>query len=67
MKLTDWLKDNKVTQTDFAERIGVTPGFISQICSGTSRPGLDRIGAIHRETLGQVTAADWIDLPEQAA
>jgi transcriptional regulator with XRE-family HTH domain len=67
MKLADWLKTNNVTQTEFAEKIGVTPGFISQLISGTSKPGPGRIEAIHKETAGAVTATDLLDLPAKVA
>ena len=67
MKLADWLKVNGVTQVEFAKRIGVTSGFVSQMCAGVSRPGLDRIEAIHKATSGEVTATDFLDLPASAA
>jgi len=67
MKLADWLKAKNVTQTEFADTIGVTPGFISQLISGVSKPGPGRIEAIHKATGGEVTATDLLDLPSAAA
>jgi 3,4-dihydroxy 2-butanone 4-phosphate synthase / GTP cyclohydrolase II len=32
MKLADWLIRNGVKRSDFARRIGVSPGAITQIC-----------------------------------
>jgi len=33
MKLAEWLKSNAVSRVDFARRIGVSPGTITQLCN----------------------------------
>jgi 3,4-dihydroxy 2-butanone 4-phosphate synthase/GTP cyclohydrolase II len=61
MKLGDWLKRNQVSRTDFARRIGVSPGAVTLICrehgSWLSRETAERIVA---ETQGAVTPNDFL-------
>jgi len=62
MKLGDWLKRNRVTRTDFARRIGLSPGAVTLICrehgSWLSRETAERIVA---ETQGAVTPNDFLE------
>jgi 3,4-dihydroxy 2-butanone 4-phosphate synthase / GTP cyclohydrolase II len=64
MKLGDWLKRNQVSRTDFARRIGVSPGAVTLICreqgSWLSRETAERIVA---ETQGAVTPNDFLSGP----
>ena len=61
MKLGDWLKRNQISRTDFARRIGVSPGAVTLICrehgSWLSRETAERIVA---ETHGAVTPNDFL-------
>ena len=61
MKLGDWLKRNQISRTDFARRIGVSPGAVTLICrehgSWLSRETAERIVA---ETSGAVTPNDFL-------
>jgi 3,4-dihydroxy 2-butanone 4-phosphate synthase/GTP cyclohydrolase II len=61
MKLGDWLKRNQVSRTDFARRIGVSPGAVTLICrehgSWLSRETAERIVA---ETQGAATPNDFL-------
>jgi 3,4-dihydroxy 2-butanone 4-phosphate synthase/GTP cyclohydrolase II len=61
MKLGDWLKRNQMSRTDFARRIGVSPGAVTLICrehgSWLSRETAERIVA---ETQGAVTPNDFL-------
>lgn len=53
MTLLDWLKENGTTQTELAEAIGKTQGYVAQIVkSGTA--SLDVALAIHDFTSGKV-------------
>jgi DNA-binding transcriptional regulator YdaS (Cro superfamily) len=59
-KLADWFERNPdVTKSDFAERIGVTPSYVSQLIKD-SPPlvGLDIAVRIGVATNGEVTPAD---------
>lgn len=61
MKLAMWLQANKVKRGDFARRIGVTPGAISQLCNQAEAwVSRDTAEAIVRETGGAVTPNDLI-------
>ena len=64
MKLSDWLKAGKVKRGDFARRIGVTPGAVTQICNGPNAwMSRDTAEAILRATGGAVTPNDLLDAP----
>jgi len=64
MKLGNWLKRNRMSRTDFARRIGVSPGAVTLICrehgSWLSRETAERIVA---ETQGAVTPNDFLSGP----
>jgi 3,4-dihydroxy 2-butanone 4-phosphate synthase / GTP cyclohydrolase II len=64
MNLTHWLKRNRVKRVDFAARIGVSPGAVTQLCNNEA-PWLSRetAGLILRETGGAVTPNDFLGLP----
>jgi 3,4-dihydroxy 2-butanone 4-phosphate synthase/GTP cyclohydrolase II len=61
MKLADWLDRNRVRRAEFARRIGVSPGAVTQICrdegAWVSRETAERIVA---ETAGAVTPNDFL-------
>jgi 3,4-dihydroxy 2-butanone 4-phosphate synthase/GTP cyclohydrolase II len=63
MKLSDWLIRNGVRRSDFARRIGVSPGAITQICrdegAWVSRETAEQILA---HTGGAVTPNDFLAL-----
>lgn len=46
-------------QKDFAAKINVTDGYLSQILSGARRPGMDIAEAIEAET--GVPMVSWVD------
>ncbi len=62
MKLAEWLAREGVKRNDFARRIGVSPGAVTQICrdegAWLSRETAQRILA---ETRGAVTPNDFLD------
>lgn len=71
MKLAEWFDTpssdgSRKSKADFAARIDVTPQMISAYCSDTW-PGKKRMEAIVRETNGEVTANDFIEMPKEAA
>ncbi|SCY90579.1 3,4-dihydroxy-2-butanone-4-phosphate synthase [Microvirga guangxiensis] len=61
MKLAEWLSRNGVSRVEFARRIGVTPGAITQMCN-SEHAWLSRDTAelIARETRGAVTPNDFL-------
>lgn len=67
MKLADWLTSHKITRTEFAKRIGVTPALITSYCNGSVWPGREKMEAVHRETDGAVTANDFMQSQQPEA
>jgi 3,4-dihydroxy 2-butanone 4-phosphate synthase/GTP cyclohydrolase II len=65
MKLGDWLKLNNVSRSDFARRIGLSKGSISQICNQDDAwVSRETAQQILRETGGTVTPNDLLALGE---
>jgi len=61
MKLAEWLSRNGVSRVEFARRIGVTPGAITQMCnSDHAWLSRDTAELIARETRGAVTPNDFL-------
>ena len=48
--LAEWLKRHKVRQIELARRVGVTPGTISKILKGLTRPGMPLVFLIELAT-----------------
>lgn len=67
MKLSDWLKSNGIRYSAFARQLGVNHVTVRRYIRGERTPRPDIVAAIHRETGGEVTAADWYELPDEAA
>jgi transcriptional regulator with XRE-family HTH domain len=61
-RLAGWRKANKITQSDLADRLGISQEFVSQIETGAGdrRPGLKLAVAIEKATGGDVPASLWI-------
>jgi len=61
MKLGDWLQHHNVSRTDFARRIGLSKGAISQICNQDDAwVSRETALLILRETDGAVTPNDFL-------
>ena len=43
------IKENQITKTAFAERLNVSPAFVSQMCSGVKQPSDRTIADICRQ------------------
>ncbi|MXQ12922.1 3,4-dihydroxy-2-butanone-4-phosphate synthase [Microvirga makkahensis] len=68
MKLAEWLSRNGISRVEFARRIGVTPGAITQMCnSDHAWLSRDTAQLIARETRGAVTPNDFLLLSAQEA
>lgn len=73
MKLADWLKGDesdapprpRMTQAEFARRIGASVTLITAYIDGSVWPGRDKMEAIVRETNGAVTANDFLMLNDR--
>lgn len=61
MKLAEWLTAQGKSQREFAVEIGISEGYLSQICLGRVRgPSLGLAVEIERKTDGAVTAAEML-------
>lgn len=67
MKLAAFLEKTKTKRTVFAEKIGVTPGWITALCDGSGWPSRDVAEKIEHETEGAVTPNDFLSEPERKA
>lgn len=64
MTLAEYFQQNPhETKSGFAERIGVSPTFVTYLTQGQKKPGLDVAEAIERETGGAVRPQDFYDSP----
>lgn len=69
MKLSEWLKEQKLTQKEFGRRIGRDRITVWRICNGITNPDKDTLKAIVAETGGAVLATDllhWLREAEAA-
>lgn len=68
MKLAEWLSRNGMSRVEFARRIGVTPGAVTQMCN-SEHAWLSRDTAelVARETRGAVTPNDFLPPSAQEA
>lgn len=62
MILSDWLKQQKITRRDFAQRIGVTPIMVTYYCAGKTWPDRPVMQKIEAATDGAVTANDFVHM-----
>ncbi len=62
MKLSEWLANSATSQSEFARRLGVTQGRISQLVQG-EQPSLDLAMKIAALTNNQVRPQDFKDFP----
>jgi 3,4-dihydroxy 2-butanone 4-phosphate synthase / GTP cyclohydrolase II len=61
MRLADWLSKHRMSRVEFARRVGLTPGAITQLCnSDHAWMSRDTAELIARETRGAVTPNDFI-------
>jgi 3,4-dihydroxy 2-butanone 4-phosphate synthase/GTP cyclohydrolase II len=66
MKLAAWLIRHRVSRVEFARRIGVTPGAVTQLCKDEGAwLSRDTAETIARETRGAVTPNDFLPLKER--
>lgn len=66
MKLSDYLKTNKITARDLADRLGVSVKAVNKWKRHERVPRPRHLVAIAAETNGAVTVGDFI-MPEESA
>lgn len=62
MKLASYLLQEEISDSAFAERIGVSRQALWRYKSGDRRPEWDVLERIAHETSGQVTPNDFLDV-----
>jgi transcriptional regulator with XRE-family HTH domain len=58
-QLSTYLTDNSIKQKDFAERLGVSNAYMSQILNGRRRPSFDLMCKIAAESDQAVPLNAW--------
>lgn len=66
MTLTQYLEAKKITQAEFAGRIGATQGTVSKLCAGRN-PSWRLAARIARATDNEVPVTIWAQLAEDDA
>lgn len=67
MKLSEYLELHGIKRGDFAGRLGISKGRVSQLCEEGAWPSRDLAERIAVETVGAVTADDFLRLDEARA
>lgn len=60
MRLSEYLKSKDIKRSDFAQSIGVTGGWVTQLCDGSGWPSREVAEKIAAVTGGDVTANDFL-------
>lgn len=61
MKLKLYLVANKISITDFCEKVGCNRGYMNDIANGKKIPGKHLAQAIEKETNGEITVKDLLN------
>lgn len=62
MKLSEYLEQHSIKRNDFASRIGVSGGRVTQLCEDGGWPSREVAERIAVETGGKVTADDFLQI-----
>lgn len=62
MKLIQWLKNNGITQTEFAKKVGVDVSYITHLTKGRRVPSLTTALKIQELTEGAVPVTSWVNV-----
>lgn len=60
MKISDWLRTSEHSDTEFADRIGVSRQALSRYKAGTRMPRPEVLARIREATGNAVTADDFV-------
>lgn len=67
MRLADYLTETGTSRVAFAESVGISGGFVTQLCNGEAWPGRDVAARIKNATDGKVTPDDFLPARTEAA
>lgn len=62
MRLGIWLKQQRVTQMQFAETLGISRNYVSELGAGKKWPSREVAQRIREATRGMVSADDFLDI-----
>jgi DNA-binding XRE family transcriptional regulator len=60
-KLRKYLADTGVGQSDFAKQVKASQATVSKLINGRAVPSLSLAVRIERVTLGEISAASWVN------
>lgn len=66
MRLSEYLANQKISDSEFARRVGVSHSLVHRWKSGEKRPSMETASRIRDATGGAVTADDFMDPPSTA-
>jgi DNA-binding transcriptional regulator YdaS (Cro superfamily) len=66
MKLRDYLHHNRIPKGEFADLVGISGPWLSQLCEGRGWPSREVAARISSATNGEVTANDFVNLEESS-
>lgn len=58
MRLEEFLEKNNITRAKFADTVGISVGYLCNLCRGWRNPSLPLIRKIIKATNGQVNVGD---------
>lgn len=67
MRLTAYLQENKISDAEFARRVGVSHSLVHRWKSGEKRPSMETAARIRDATDGAVSADDFMPPPQRVA
>lgn len=66
MKLSEWLEQHSMSESSFADKLGVHRSTVGRWCDGETIPRRDQFPRIVELTLGEVTPNDFMAaMPDQ--
>lgn len=66
-KLAEYIHETGRRKADLAKAIGVSRGYVTELCQGTKRPGLSVAVRIETATCGMVPVRSWESVPDDVA
>ena len=61
---SDFIRSSGETRSAWAQRLGISKGYLSDLLNGKRVPSLEIAVAIQRATDGKIAADSWVPLAE---
>ncbi|MGJ8561705.1 MAG: helix-turn-helix domain-containing protein [Litorimonas sp.] len=62
----EYISTSGKNRSAWAEALGISRSYLSEILNGNRRPSLELAVSIERKTCGAVSAVSWIEGPAEA-